>query len=122
MTITENIRSAAWAAAKPAALDAWANGSADTTQMLIAASRAVDAALETVTEIERLSEDSFDSWKERAWKAEAEVERLRAVAEPALRLVAIFDAAEGPEPPWDLSDPTTATLCRLFDAVRALYP
>ena len=52
----------------------------------------------------------------------AKVERLRAVAEPVLRLVATFDAAEGPEPPWDLSDPVTATLCRLFDAARALHP
>jgi len=44
-TVPEHIRSVAWATAKPVALEEWNKGSADTTQMLIAASRALDAAL-----------------------------------------------------------------------------
>ena len=43
--VPEPLRSKAWKVAKLAALDEWARGSADTTQMLMAASRAVDAAL-----------------------------------------------------------------------------
>lgn len=43
--LLESVRSRAWAAAKKVALEQWQNGSADTTQMLIAASRGLDAAL-----------------------------------------------------------------------------
>lgn len=44
----EQLRSKAWSVAKPAALHEWSKGSSDTTQMLMAASRAVDAALASV--------------------------------------------------------------------------
>lgn len=46
--VSEAIRSMAWAAAKPVALEEWANGSSDTTQMLTCVSRALDAALEAL--------------------------------------------------------------------------
>jgi len=49
-TVDEQLRSAAWKVAKAVALDEWQKGSADTTQMLICASRAVDAALAVAVE------------------------------------------------------------------------
>lgn len=45
--VPEGVRSRAWATAKPAALNAWASGSADTTQMLMALRAGTDAIFET---------------------------------------------------------------------------
>ncbi len=46
--MNEALRSSCWAVAKPVALSEWQRGSADTTQMLISASRGLDEALRVV--------------------------------------------------------------------------